>query len=142
MNNGPEMNPHERSLAAILGGMKQELKEFVETRIAMVKSEFRDKLVHWKLAATLAGAGVVLLVTAYLLITFALVALAAVFIGDTPYRWFFALLGVGVLWTVLSGISLYIAKREFELNRLMPQKTMAVLKGDKLWLQNEARSQI
>ena len=142
MNNGPEMNPHERSLAAILGGMKQELKEFVETRIAMVKSEFRDKLVHWKLAATLAGAGVVLLVTAYLLITFGLVALAAVFIGDTPYRWFFALLGVGVLWTVLSGISFYIAKREFELNRLMPQKTMAVLRGDKLWLQNEARSQI
>ena len=142
MNNGPEMNPHERSLAAILGGMKQELKEFVETRIAMVKSEFRDKLVHWKLAATLAGAGVVLLVTAYLLITFGLVALAAVFIGDTPYRWFFALLGVGVLWTVLGGISLYIAKREFELNRLMPQKTMAVLRGDKLWLQNEARSQI
>ena len=142
MNNGPEMNPHERSLAAILGGMKQELKEFVETRIAMAKSEFRDKLVHWKLAATLAGAGVVLLVTAYLLITFGLVALAAVFIGDTPYRWFFALLGVGVLWTVLSGISLYIAKREFELNRLMPQKTMAVLRGDKLWLQNEARSQI
>jgi hypothetical protein len=136
------MNPHERSLAAILGEMKQELKEFVETRIAMVKSEFRDKLVHWKVAAPLAGAGVVLLGTAYLLITLALVALAAVFIGDTPYRWFFALLGVGVLWTVLSGISLYIAKREFELNRLMPQKTMAVLKGDKLWLQNEARSQI
>jgi energy-coupling factor transporter transmembrane protein EcfT len=122
--------------------MKQDLKEFVETRIAMVKSEFRDKLVHWKVAAPLAGAGVVLLGTAYLLITLALVALAAVFIGDTPYRWFFALLGVGVLWTVLSGISLYIAKREFELNRLMPQKTMAVLKGDKLWLQNEARSQI
>jgi hypothetical protein len=142
MNSGAEMNPHERSLAAILGEMKQELKEFVETRIAMVKSEFRDKLVHWKVAAPLAGAGVVLLGTAYLLITLALVALAAVFIGDTPYRWFFALLGVGVLWTVLSGISLYIAKREFELNRLMPQKTMAVLKGDKLWLQNEARSQI
>jgi uncharacterized membrane protein YqgA involved in biofilm formation len=142
MKSGAEMNPHERSLAAILGEMKQDLKEFVETRIAMVKSEFRDKLVHWKLAAPLAGAGVVLLGTAYLLITLALVALAAVFIGDTPYRWFFALLGVGVLWTVLSGISLYIAKREFELNRLMPQKTMAVLKGDKLWLQNEARSQI
>jgi hypothetical protein len=142
MKSGAEMNPHERSLAAILGEMKQELKEFVETRIAMVKSEFRDKLVHWKLAAPLAGAGVVLLGTAYLLITLALVALAAVLIGDTPYRWFFALLGVGVLWTVLGGISLYIAKREFELNRLMPQKTMAVLKGDKLWLQNEARSQI
>ena len=142
MNSGTQMNRHERSLAAILGEMKQELKEFVETRIAMVKSEFRDNLAHWKVAAPLAGAGVVLLSTAYLLITLALVALAAVFIGATPYRWFFALLGVGVLWTVLGGISLYIAKREFELTRLVPQKTIEVLKGDKLWLQKEARNQI
>ena len=142
MNSRAEISQPEKSLAAILGEMKQEVKEFIETRIAMAKSEFRDKLVHWKVAAPLAGAGLVLLSTAYLLITLALVALAAVFIGDTPYRWFFALLGIGVLWAVLGGICLYIAKREFQLNRLMPQKTMAVLKGDKLWLQNEARNQI
>jgi hypothetical protein len=142
MNSRAETNPSERSLAAILGEMKQELNDFVETRVAMVKSEFRDKLAHWKVAAPLAGAGVLLLSTAYLLITLALVALAAVFIGDTPYRWFFALLAVGVLWAVLGGVSLYIAKREFELNRLMPQKTMEVIKGDKLWLQKEARNQI
>jgi uncharacterized membrane protein YqjE len=142
MNSRAEINQHERSLAAILGEMKQELKEFVETRISMLKSEFHEKLAHWKVAAPLGGAGVVLLSTAYLLITLALVALATVFIGDTPYRWFFAFLGVGVLWAVLGAIFLYIAKREFELNRLMPQKTMEVLKGDKLWLQKEARTQI
>lgn len=142
MSSRAEINQHERSLAEIVGEMKQELKHFVETRISMVKSEFRDKLAHWKVAAPLAGAGVVLLSTAYLLITLALVALVVVFMGDTLYRWFFAFLGVGVLWALLGGISLYIAKREFELNRLMPQKTMEVLKGDKLWLQKEARSQI
>ena len=142
MNSRAEMNPHERSLAAILGEMKQELKEFVETRVAMVKSEFHDKLAHWKVAAPLAGAGVLFLSTAYLLITLALVALAAVFIGETPYRWFFALLAVGALWAVLGGVFLYIAKREFKLSRLMPQKTVEVLKGDKLWLQQEARNQI
>ncbi|HEY6181611.1 MAG TPA: phage holin family protein [Terriglobales bacterium] len=142
MNNRAEINDHDKSLAAIVRDMKQELKEFVETRIAMLKSEFREKLVHWKVAAPLAGVGAVLLSTAYLLITLGLVALAAVFIGDTPYRWFFAFIAVGALWAVLGGISFYIAKREFALNRLMPQKTMDVLKGDKVWLQKEARNQI
>lgn len=142
MNSKAEINHQERSLADIVGEMKQELKEFVETRVSMLKTEFRDKVEHWKVAAPLAGVGVVLLSTAYLLITLALVALAAVFIGDTQYRWFFALLGVGVLWAVLGSISLYIAKREFEVNRLMPQRTLGVLKEDKLWLQNEAKNQI
>lgn len=142
MNNKAEINHSEKSLAAIVAEMKEELKQFVETRIAMLKSEFHDKVAHWKLAAPLAGVALVLLSTAYLLITLSLVALASVFIGDTPYRWFFAFLGVGVLWAILGGICAYFAMREFELYRLIPQKTLDVLKGDKLWLQQEARRQV
>jgi uncharacterized membrane protein YqjE len=141
MHNNAESNQTARSLAAIAAEMKQELKDFAETRISMLKSELREKIGHWKMAVPLAGIGVVLLGTAYLLITFGLVALAAVFI-DSPYRWFFALIGVGVLWGLLGGIALYIAKREFELNRLMPQKTLEVLNGDKIWLQKEVRNQV
>jgi uncharacterized membrane protein YqjE len=141
MHKNAESNQTARSLASIAAEMKQELKEFAETRIAMLKSELREKISHWKIAAPLAGIGVVLLGTAYLLITLGLVALAAVFI-DSQYRWFFALTGVGVLWALLAAIALYVAKREFELNRLMPQKTFEVLKGDKIWLQKEARNQI
>jgi hypothetical protein len=42
----------------------------------------------------------------------------------------------------LGAVALYIAKREFEVNRLMPQKTIEILKGDKLWLQREARNHL
>jgi uncharacterized membrane protein YqjE len=141
MNNSAESNHTARSLAAIAAEMKQELKEFAETRIAILNSELREKIAHLKIAAPLAGIGVLLLSTAYLLITLGLVALAAVFV-DSPYRWFFALVGVGVLWTLLGGVALYIAKREFELRRLMPEKTLEVLKGDKIWMQKEARNQV
>ena len=90
----------------------------------------------------MAGVGVVLLSTAYMLITLAVVALAAVFIGDTQYRWFFAFLAVGVLWALLGGVSVYVAKREFARNRIVPQKTIEVLKADRMWLQKEAGNQI
>jgi uncharacterized membrane protein YqjE len=141
MNNDAENNQTARSLAAIAADMKQELKEFAETRVAILKSEFREKIGHWKIAAPLAAIGVLLLGTAYLLITLGLVALGAVFI-DSPYRWFFALIGVGVLWALLGGVAIYIAKREFALNRVLPNKTLEVLKGDKIWLQKEARNQL
>ena len=78
MNNA-ESNHSTRTLADIATEMKQELKEFIETRIAIFKTELGEKLAHWKIAAPLAGVGVVLLSTAYMLITLAVVARSRVF---------------------------------------------------------------
>ena len=140
--NRVENNHSARSLSDLASEMKQELKEFVETRIEMFTTEFKEKTSRWKAAAPLAVLGIVLAGTAYLLITATIVALAAVLIGDTPYRWVYALLGAGVLWGLLGGIALYIAKREFEVDRLLPDRTLAVLKEDKTWLQDEVRQKI
>ncbi|MBV9182555.1 MAG: phage holin family protein [Acidobacteria bacterium] len=140
MHNHAESNQSARSLASIVAELKHEVKDFVDTRVVMFKSELREKLAHWKVAAPLAGLGVVLLATAYLLITLSLVALTAAFI-HSQYRWFFGFLGVGVLWAILGGVAAYIAKREFELSKVMPRQTLEVLKGDKVWIQQEVRNQ-
>src|SRR5205085_3464176 len=49
MNNA-ESNHSTRTLADIATEMKQELKEFIETRIAIFKTELGEKLAHWKIA--------------------------------------------------------------------------------------------
>jgi len=131
-----------RSLAAIITEMKEELKDFVQTRIEMFRTELQEKLKTLKIAAPLAGLGALLLGTAYLLFTMALVGLVVAFFRDNPYRWFFAFAAVAVLWTLLGGIAAYFAKREFELKGLMPRKTIEVLKEDKLWIQAEAKNQL
>ena len=130
------------SLAAIVTEMKEELKDLVQTRIEMFRTELQEKLKTLKIAAPLAGLGALLLGTAYLLFTMALVGLVVAFFRDNPYRWFFAFAAVAVLWTLLGGIAAYFAKREFELKGLMPRKTIEVLKEDKLWIQAEAKNQI
>ena len=127
-----------RSLAAIVTEMKEELKDFVQTRIEMFRTELQEKLKTLKIAAPLAGVGALLLGTAYLLFTMALVGLVVAFFRDNPYRWFFAFAAVAVLWTLLGGIAAYFAKREFDLKGLMPRKTIEVLKEDRLWIQAEA----
>lgn len=129
-----------RSVSLILAELKQELKEFFGTRTAILKAEYREKLAHIKVAAPLAAVGVVLLLTAHFLITLAIVAVVGVFI-DNGFRWAIAFGAVGIVWALLGGIAIYVAKREFELNRLAPQKTLEVLRGDKTWLQREVRNQ-
>jgi len=131
-----------RSLGEIVAEMKAEVKEFVQTRFEMFETEVQEKIKSLKIAAPLAGLGALLLGTAYLLFTMALVGLAVAFFRDSPYRWFFAFGIVAVLWTLLGGVVAYFAKREFELNSLAPKRTIEVLKGDKLWIQSEAKNQI
>jgi len=139
MNN--RENHHARSLADIAVEMKQEIVDFAETRIEMLKSELRDNLSHWKIAAPLTAVTILLFGTAYLLFTGALVVLVAVLIGSTPYTWVLALLIVGALCSMGGILGLWLAKREVHAAHLVPQKTVELLKEDKAWLQQEARMQ-
>jgi uncharacterized membrane protein YqjE len=134
LNNG-------RSLAAIIAEMKEELQEFAQTRSRMFKAEFQEKFTALKIAALLAGVGALLLGTAYLLFTMALVALVTVLFRDNPYGWFFAFSAIAVLWALFGAVAAYLAKREFELKGILPKRTLEVLKGDKLWIQAEAKNQ-
>jgi len=128
-----------RSLAAILGEMKDELQEFVQIRIELLKRELGKKISALKAAFPAALIGGLLLLTAFLLLSFALVALVAVGFGGNPYRWFFGFLIVGVFWAIGGGMGLYMAKRRLTQQGFIPRKTVRVLSGDKVWLQNEAR---
>jgi uncharacterized membrane protein YqjE len=134
--------PNGKNLTTLLSEMKEELQEFAQTRIAMLRTELREKLQTLKTAAPLGAAAILLLTTAYFLFTFALVGLIAAALADNRYRWFIAFLGIAVLWTLLGGLAAYLAKRELEVKGLMPKRTIEVLKGDKMWVQSEVKNQI
>jgi uncharacterized membrane protein YqjE len=131
-----------RGLTVVLNEVKEEAKQFIRTRVNLFKSEFQEKLPTLKTAAILLVGGGLLLGTAYFLLTLALVAAMAVVFKDSDYRWVFAFLSVGGLWILLGGIAVYFAKREFELKGIVPRRTIEILKGDKMWIEREARNQI
>jgi uncharacterized membrane protein YqjE len=135
LNNG-------RTVGSILSDTKEELKEFLETRIAMLKSELSDKVTMIKSAAPLAVVGILFLLTAYGLFTLGLVGVIVAFLPDNPYRWCIAFFGIAVLWGIVGGICAYMAMRELQVKELMPKRTMQVLKEDKMWLQSEVRSRV
>jgi len=131
-----------RNLASLLSEMKDGVSDFLRTRLSMMSTELREKSKNLKTAALLAVGGLLLLSTAYVLITLALVGLVVAAFPANPYRWFFAFLAVGLFWTISGGIAAYFAKRELEIRGLLPQRTIAVLKGDKVWVEAEMKKQI
>jgi uncharacterized membrane protein YqjE len=131
-----------RNLASLLSEMKEELKDFIQTRVAMFKAELKEKVRMLKAAAPLAAIGLVLLLTAYLLLTLAVVGLVLAAVPNNPYRWAIAFACVGLLWGILGAGAAYFAYRELQLKGLMPKRTVEVLKEDKVWIQSEVKNQV
>jgi uncharacterized membrane protein YqjE len=115
----------------------EQLRNFLNTRLELLKSELKENIKDSSKAAVYGAIALVLVLTAYLLLTLAVVALVAVAFAGNAYAWFFALAIVGFVWLILGGAIAMVAKREFR--GLAPQHTLRVLKQDKIWIEEEAR---
>jgi uncharacterized membrane protein len=136
------VNFNGRSLAGVANEVKDELKDFVQTRIAMLKAELGEKVRAIKSAMPMLATGFIVLGTAFLLFTLSLVGLLAVAFQGNPFRWFLSFLIVAVLYSIIGGMAAAFGMKELRAQGMMPKKTIKVLKEDQLWLRQEARTQV
>ncbi len=132
----------ERSVAGVLAEIKEEVKEFVQTRIEMLKSEMKDKISSWKTAVPLIAVGLVFAVTAWFVLTAALISIIAEAFYPSRFAYFFSFVIVGVVYLLVGVISATFAIRELREHGVMPERTVRVLKQDQVWIQTEARQQV
>jgi energy-coupling factor transporter transmembrane protein EcfT len=119
--------------------IRDELKLFLNTRLQMIRSELHENLTAAKVIVPMVAIVAVLLGTAFLLFSAALVVLvASAFAGDT-YAWFYGLIIISFLWMVLGAVTAFFAYNEFRAKGIFPKRTIEVLKADKDWIQSEAR---
>ncbi len=136
------INMNGRTLAGVVAELKDEAKDFVNTRLAMLQSEMKEKIAAWKMALPTIIIGSVLLLTAWLLCTAAIVAAIAVAFGDNPYAPAIALGIVFVFYAVAGGVAVIFAVRSLSEHGVKPERTMRVLKDDQVWISNEAKVQL
>src|SRR5437016_13581838 len=98
MNNAAYTSNHERSLGSVAAEIRDELLDFIHTRVQMFKSELQETLPTFKHVMLMAVIALTLLATAYLLLTLAVVRVIAVAFSRNPYHWFFARLIARGLW--------------------------------------------
>ena len=130
-------NANGRTLAGVVTELKEEVKEFLETRYQMLVSELQQKLATWRMAMPLFLVALALGAIGLLLLSVALVAAIALLVG-----WGWSFLIVGAVYLVLGGSIGFLAYREVKQVGVAPTHTINVLKQDQVWLQTEARSQL
>ena len=130
----------EKSLATILGETKQELVQFVTTRVSILKAEIDEKVHRWMSVVPLALIAVALLLGGWMSLTFALIALLRGLFMPSPYAWLWAGAIIAGVYLVLGIAVGWFAYSELKSTGLTPNRTLSVLKQDQIWIQNEART--
>lgn len=125
-----------------LNRLKQELGEFISTRVAMLRSETGEKLRTIKLAAPTMVIGFVLLLTAWLLFTAFLVTIIAQVFMPSPWAYTSSFILVTVLYAIVGGSAAYRGWKQLRDTGIKPERTIRVLEQDRIWLQTEAKSQL
>jgi hypothetical protein len=128
---------HLRSLRELVRAILDELKDFANTRFRVLSSELHATLDSIKVAVPLALIALLLGLTAFLLLTAAVVAIIAHAFASTPYAWFVALIIVGVIWLVSAAVTGLISYNKLRARGGFPKRTVEVLKADKAWIQSE-----
>ena len=134
------VEPNGRSLSAVVNDLKVEGKAFLNTRLEMLKAEMSEKLSAIKAALPMMIVGAVFALTAWLVLTAALVCIIAKAFGPGVISWFYATAIVGVAYLLIGGAAAWFASSELKRASLKPERTLRVLKQDQVWLQNESAS--
>jgi hypothetical protein len=140
--NHHEEQPHaasSRSIADVLHEAKAELKQFLETRFAMLQSEMGDKLSSIKSAAPMIAVGALMGATAFLVLTGALITVLAKAFASTGWGLFLAFAVVGVVYGIFGFAMLFYGYRALLEKGFVPDRTLKVIKDDMAWLETETR---
>lgn len=141
--NGEAVHYHsgsERSLGSIIAEIKDEVKEFVATRVEMIKAELQETAEAARTAVPLIIIALGLFITGLLLLTMAAVVLVAFAFAGSALAWFYAAIIVAFVWFCVGATAAFFAYNAFRSHSRFPQRTVQVLKADKAWLQSEVRS--
>jgi uncharacterized membrane protein YqjE len=130
-----------RPISATVNEAKTEFQRFAQTRIAMLQAELKEKKATLKASAPMLVVGGLLAITAFWVLTSALIALLYVAFVGSPYATFWACLIVGLVYAIIGGGALMFGYQNIRKSGLVPERTIKVLKEDKIWLQNEVRNQ-
>ncbi len=140
MTNGYAQNG--RPMAEVLNEFKEDLKDFVNTRVQMFRSELNEKLGAWKMGLPTLIIGAVLMWMALILFTLGLVCVIALAFQGQPYQYALAFGIVFVLYGLMGAALIAYGVKTIKSRGLTPDRTLRVLKQDQIWLKTEARTQV
>lgn len=132
--------PFEKPLTSSFAELREELKNFFQTRVELLRAELKEKVSAWKGPAILLAVAGLMLVSSWFALMFALVAVLHSWIAGTNFSWFWGALIV-TLFLLLAGAAVGAAAYAgIRSAGIKPTRTLRVLKEDQEWVQKQTRT--
>lgn len=135
------INGHSKTVQEVVIELREELKDFITTRLAMLRGEMNEKLRTVRMVAPMVVIGMVLLLTAWLVFTgFVITIVAHLVPGAWAYVISFAI--VTILYGLVGVATASYGWKRLKATSVKPERTIRVLEQDRIWIQSEARTQL
>jgi hypothetical protein len=122
------------SLSSLISGIINDAQTLIREEMTLARREIQDEIGKTKMAAVSLGSGVAILALGGVLLSFMLVYLVHE-VGGLPLWASFGIFGG--LCVVAGGALLYVGKTRASSIHLVPPQTVASLKENVRWLQNQ-----
>lgn len=130
------------SFSGAMDEVKGELRDFISTRLNLLRVEMREKASSFKAGIPLIVAGALLLLVAAVMLNVAILAVIASAFGGGVMAWCWSALILFGLYAIIGGGCSFVGVREIKQTGVIPTHTLNVLKQDQNWIQREAKTQI
>lgn len=131
-----------KTIPEIAGEIKNEILDFVSTRAEMLSAEMKEKFSDFISAAPTVAVGLLLLITAWFVLTGCFVTLIAMAFAGNAWNYTVAFAIVGLFYLLVGGILASLGWRKMKEKKLVPERTIRTLKQDQVWLQTEVKTQL
>jgi uncharacterized membrane protein YqjE len=129
----------DRSFAASITDIKEDLKVFFQTRVQLLRAETGEKLRSWKRHLILLGLAALFLLSGWMALVFTIVALLHTWISGSTYAWFWGGLIVSAVFLAAGAACAKSGYQGIKFSGMMPARTLKVLRQDQEWIQKQAR---
>ena len=134
-------NGNHKPVQEVITDLKEELKEFLNTRFAMLRAEMTEKANNIRMVAPVLLIGVGLLLTAWVTFTGLVIVLVAHLVPG-PWAYVISFAIVTFAYGAIGAASAMYAWGKLKHTGVKPERTIRVLEQDRVWLQAEAKTQV
>ena len=135
------INGNHKPVQEVITDLKEELKEFLNTRFAMLRAEMTEKANNIRMVAPVLLIGVGLLLTAWVTFTGLVIVLVAHLVPG-PWAYVISFAIVTFAYGAIGAASAMYAWGKLKHTDVKPERTIRVLEQDRVWLQAEAKTQV
>lgn len=127
-----------KTVVDVMHDFRNEIVDFIATRAEMLQEELSLKASAIGKAIPMLVVGALFLLTAWFLITGAIIVVIAAALAGNPWAYAISFASVAVLYAVIGGMIALTGRNALKKNNVKPEKTIRVLQEDKVWIQAEA----